>query len=145
MRREERLAFSAQLDEQLACLAAEFEVAVPVAQDVFPVVVLDPNDPARWPQESKLRTHLGSRFYGMSVALEELAQRTVRAGSGVENLNSRLRTWPRARIRPPSRRSVSARPSFTCVSGSRLWWAVPTLRFRVGIWARTPWSCSGSL
>jgi hypothetical protein len=51
------------------------------------------NHPARWPREAALREQLGGRFCAVSVAVAELADRTTRASSVIENLNSRLRNY----------------------------------------------------
>ncbi len=40
-----------------------------------------------------MRQLLGARYHPLSVALAEVQQRTVRASSMVENLNSRLRSY----------------------------------------------------
>jgi len=91
--RDDLLAFAAQLDRDLAALAAEFQLPVATLRDVFNTEALDLEDPARWPREIVLRRQLGSRFFPLSEALTELARLTVRASSIIENLNSRLRTY----------------------------------------------------
>ena len=91
--RDDLLAFAAQLDRDLAVLAAEFQVAVETARAVLNVELLAPDDPSRWRREAALRSQLGSRYYPLSVAVAEVARQTVRASSLVENLNSRLRNY----------------------------------------------------
>jgi hypothetical protein len=91
--RDDLLAFAAQLDQDLAGLAAEFQVSVETARDALNVGLLPPDAPARCPREAALRSRLGGRFFPLSEALRELSRTTVRASSVVENLNSRLRTY----------------------------------------------------
>jgi hypothetical protein len=91
--RDDLLAFAAQLDQDLAVLAAEFHVAVKTARTVLNVEVLSPDDPSRWRHEATLRSQLGSRYFPLSVAMAEVARHAVRASSLVENLNSRLRNY----------------------------------------------------
>lgn len=91
--RDDLLAFASQLDRDLAVLAAEFQVAVETARDVLNVELLPPHDPSRWRREAALRSQLGSRHYWLRGAVAEVARRTVRASSLVENLNSRLRNY----------------------------------------------------
>ena len=91
--RDDLLAFAAQLDQNLAALAAEFQLPIATLREVFNTEALDLEDPARWPREIELRRQLGSRFFPINAALTELARLTVRASSIVENLNSRLRGY----------------------------------------------------
>lgn len=91
--RDDLLAFAAQLDRDLAIVAAEFQVAVETARAVLNVELLPPDNPSRWRRETALRSQLGSRHYSLSVAAAEVARQTVRASSLVENLNSRLRNY----------------------------------------------------
>ena len=91
--RDDLLAFAAQLDQDLAVLATEFQVAVETARAVLNVELLPPDDPSRWPREDALRSQLGSRYFPLCVAMVEVARQTVRASSLVENLNSRLRNY----------------------------------------------------
>jgi hypothetical protein len=87
------LAFAGQLDQDLAALAVEFQLPPTTVREVFNVAVLDKNSPARWPREAALRARLGHRFFQLRVAVAELANRTTRASSVIENLNSRLRNY----------------------------------------------------
>ena len=91
--RDDLLAFAAGLDRDLEVVAAEFQVAVETARDVLNVEQLAAEVPSRWRREAALRSQLGSRYFPLSVAMAELARRTVRASSLVENLNSRLRNY----------------------------------------------------
>ena len=91
--RDDLLAFAAELDRDLAALAAEFQTPVETVRALFDSEVLAPDDPARWPREDRLRSELGSRFFLLSAAVGELARQTIRASSVIENLNSRLRNY----------------------------------------------------
>jgi hypothetical protein len=91
--RDALLAFAKQLDADLGALAAEFQLPVTVVRAVFQVHTLDEKDPRRWPGEAALRSQLRGRFYDLSQAVFDLAHRTVRASSVVENFNSRLRNY----------------------------------------------------
>jgi hypothetical protein len=91
--RDDLLAFAAQLDRDVAIVAAEFHLPVQTARAVLNIQFLPPENPSRWPREAVLRSQLGSRYYPLSVAMLEIARQTVRASSLVENLNSRLRNY----------------------------------------------------
>jgi hypothetical protein len=91
--RDDLLAFAAQLDQDLAVLAAEFQVSVELARAVLNVELLPPDDPSRCQRQAALRSQLGSRYFSFSVAVGEVGRQTVRASSLVENLNSRLRNY----------------------------------------------------
>jgi hypothetical protein len=91
--RDDLLAFAARLDQDLAALALRFQLPVAMLREVFNTEVLDLNHPTRWPREAALRQQLGGRFFEVGLAVEELAEQTVRASSIIENLNSRLRSY----------------------------------------------------
>jgi hypothetical protein len=91
--RDDLLAFATQLDRDLAGLAVEFQLPVATLREVFNLEALDLEAPSRWPREIVLRRQLGRRFFPLSEVLNELARRTVRASSIIENLNSRLRNY----------------------------------------------------
>jgi hypothetical protein len=91
--RDNLLAFAAQLDHDLAALATRFGVAPEVARALFAVQSLPAEHPQRWQDDAPLRRLLGRHYFPLSQALEELRDRTVRASSVVENLNSRLRSY----------------------------------------------------
>jgi hypothetical protein len=91
--RDQLLAFAARLDQDLAELAVQFQLPVAMLRKVFNIEALELDSPARWPREAVLREQLGDRFFGVSAAVAELADRTTRASSVIENLNSRLRGY----------------------------------------------------
>lgn len=91
--RDQLLAFAAQLDQDLAGLAVEFQLSVATLREVFNIEALELDSPARWPREAILREQLGDRFFEVSAVVTELVDRTTRASSVIENLNSRLRGY----------------------------------------------------
>ena len=91
--RDQLLAFALQLDEDLAKLAAEFEVPLAIVRDLLDLQALDKRQPLRWQKEAALREHLRGRFYPLEQAVRDLSKRVVRASSIIENINSRLRNY----------------------------------------------------
>jgi hypothetical protein len=91
--RDQLLAFAAQLDQDLAALAVQFQLPVATLREVCNMEALDLDSPTRWPCEAALRERLGDCFFAVSVLVAELVNRTTRASSVIENLNSRLRGY----------------------------------------------------
>ena len=91
--RDDLLAFAAQLDDDLAALAQEFQVSTATARELLNLQALDERDRRRWQREAALRQQLRHRFHALSEAVADLARRTTRASSVIENLNSRLRNY----------------------------------------------------
>jgi hypothetical protein len=91
--RDQLLAFALQLDEDLAHLAAAFEVPVAVVRDLLDLPTRDPRQPVRWQKEAALRERLRGRFHAIESAVRALAGQVVRASSIIENINSRLRSY----------------------------------------------------
>jgi hypothetical protein len=91
--RDDLLAFAARLDRDLAALAQEFQISAAAARELLNLQALDERDRRRWQRESALRQHLRHRFHAVSEAVADLARRTTRASSVIENLNSRLRNY----------------------------------------------------
>jgi len=91
--RAQLLAFAWQLDEDLAKLAAEFEVPIALIRDLFDLQALDPSRPQRWQNEAVLRERLRGRFHQLEQAVRAVRQQVVRASSIIENINSRLRSY----------------------------------------------------
>jgi chromosome segregation ATPase len=89
----ELLAFAQQLDKDLEALAAQWQVSVATVRQVMQTQQMSERDSRRWQQDAQQRQQLGSRYFGLSEAVAELADRVVRASSLVENLNSRLRSY----------------------------------------------------
>jgi len=92
-RRDDLLAFTAQLDTDLAALAQECAVPVALTREALQVQALSVYDVRRGPRETALRQALGERYHLVSEAVAELSGWVVRASSVVENLNSRLRNY----------------------------------------------------
>lgn len=91
--RDQLLGFADKLDRDLDDLAARFQVPVDTLREVLRLQHLSCANPRRWQREAELRHQLRARFYEIDEAVRELASRTVRASSLVENLNSRLRNY----------------------------------------------------
>jgi hypothetical protein len=91
--RDQILAFAAQLDDDLANLAAEFQVSLTMVRELLDLQTLDKRQPLRWQKEAVLRQQLGHRFYRLEESVRDLADHVVRASSIIENLNSRLRNY----------------------------------------------------
>src|SRR6516164_2183314 len=91
--RDNLLAFAAQLDVDLTELAEPFQVPVDTVRAMLDLSTLDERQPRRWQQEVALRCQLGERFWSLSQAVQDLADKVVRASSIIENLNSRLRSY----------------------------------------------------
>jgi len=91
--RDQLLAFAAQLDRDLANLAAEFQVPVIIVRELLDLQAVDGRQPRRWQKEAALRQQLRHRFYHLEEAVQHLAEHVVRASSVIENINSRLRTY----------------------------------------------------
>lgn len=91
--RDQLLAFAWQLEQDLADLAAEFEVPLATIREVLDLQTLDKRRPLRWQKESALRAQLHGRFYPIEQAVRALSEQVVRASSIIENINSRLRCY----------------------------------------------------
>jgi hypothetical protein len=91
--RDQLVAFAAQLDQDLANLAADFQVPVTLVRELLDLEALDQRQPRRWQKEAALRQQLRHRFYPLQQAVHDLAEHVVRASSVIENINSRLRNY----------------------------------------------------
>jgi hypothetical protein len=91
--RDDLLAFAAQLDGDLARLAAAYQVPVATAYEVLRVAALSIHDARRGQREAALWRTLGGRYHPLREATAALLRGVVRASSVVENLNSRLRSY----------------------------------------------------
>ena len=70
-----------------------WQVSFETLREVLRLQQLSEANPRRWQAEAKLRQQLRDRFHDINEAVREVADRTVRASSLVENLNSRLRNY----------------------------------------------------
>lgn len=91
--RNDLLAFAAELDQQLASLAQDYQVATAEVRELLLLEALPLHLPTRWQREAKLRGRLGHRFFALQQAVHDIADHVVRASSVIENLNSRLRGY----------------------------------------------------
>ena len=91
--RDQLLAFALQLDEDLAKLAAAFEVPIALVRDLLDLQTLDKRQPQRWQKEAALREQLRGRFHSIEQAVRAVREQVVRASSIIENINSRLRSY----------------------------------------------------
>ena len=91
--REDLLAFAGVLEERLADVADRLRVPPHLPQRVCELEGLDPNTPAYWQQDGRLRRQLGRRFQPLQEAVRQVMADTPRASSVIENLNSRLRNY----------------------------------------------------
>lgn len=91
--RDDLLAFAAELDQQLAALAHEYQVAPTLVRELLLLQAIHPNRPEHWQRQAELRRQLGSRFFAVHEAVSAVADQVVRASSVIENLNSRLRSY----------------------------------------------------
>ncbi len=91
--RDELLAFAAELDDHLAALAAKFHVELALVRAVLNHQAGNPNRPEYWQRQAELQRQANGRLHALQEAVANLQQRTVRASSVIENLNSRLRGY----------------------------------------------------
>ena len=91
--REELLAFAVELDDALAALAEDFQVAPALVREVLQHQEGNPQRPEYWQREADLYRRTHGCLHDLQAAVGHLRSRTVRASSVIENLNSRLRTY----------------------------------------------------
>ncbi len=87
--RDTLLAFASELDQSLSAISDEHDVSEAIVRALL--LASEPRTPSDWQAEAVLRKRLGSKFYELHQAVMKVTSNTVRASSGVENLNSRLR------------------------------------------------------
>jgi hypothetical protein len=86
-------AFVEPLENDLQRLAQEWSVPLEQGRAILQLQSWSMHDPRRGPTEAQLRDRWGSRYRGLSQAVEAVRESVVRASSVVENLNSRLRNY----------------------------------------------------
>ena len=91
--RDQLLAFAGILDQKLAALAERFQLPLQAVRDVCLLHRKSPTANAYWERWHQLQTQLSSQFHDVMIAVGEVLQKTPRASSLVENLNSRLRNY----------------------------------------------------
>jgi hypothetical protein len=91
--RDDLLGFVAVMEDQFAVLAERFAVPLSLLQQVCQLEGLDPNGPAYWQADGRLRHKLQAKFSTVQQAVRQVLADTPRASSIIENLNSRLRNY----------------------------------------------------
>jgi hypothetical protein len=91
--RDNLLAFSGVLEERFEEAAQRLGVPAFLAQEVCELQGLDPNHPAYWRKEGRLRHKLQDKFGPLRQTVLQIMDDTPRASSVIENLNSRLRNY----------------------------------------------------
>jgi hypothetical protein len=91
--RDELLEFAVELEQELAAVAAQFQVEPDLLRQLLHQQTANPNQPEYWQREARLHQQAHGRLHELRAAVQALATRTVRGSSMVENLNSRLRNY----------------------------------------------------
>ena len=92
--RDQLLAFAEDIDRQLSGISQKYQVPLEDVRSVFDLGRLDPEDPLYWLKDSALWNRLGIEKYPLvCAAVDYVLDKTVRASSMIENLNSRLRSY----------------------------------------------------
>lgn len=91
--RDQLLAFAGVLDQKLAAIATRFELPLAVVREVCLLHRKHNTSNAYWERWNQIHSRLSSKFYGLMEAVGQALQKTPRASSLVENLNSRLRNY----------------------------------------------------
>lgn len=92
--RDDLLAFAQDLDRELAAVAAAFQVEIALVRDLLHHDEDgNPNRPEYWDREAALHRRSHGRLHELRSAVRHVRDRTVRASSVIENLNSRLRGY----------------------------------------------------
>lgn len=74
-------------------ISQEYKVPLSVVLAMYQLKGLPASSQKRWEKYTLLQTQLGQKFYWVESIIDEMLERTVRANSLVENINSRLRTY----------------------------------------------------
>ena len=91
--RDQLLAFVGVLDEQLADIAASFNVPVHMVHDVCECQGINQKSAAYWQRRAVLYQRLGPALHNIEQAVQQAMTQTPRASSIIENINSRLRNY----------------------------------------------------
>lgn len=87
------LEFVPLMEKRLKHIAKEHETSLENVLEIYRLKGLPSSSNKRWKQRDDLRGFLGSKFYPIEAAVEEVLDKVVRASSLVENINSRLRNY----------------------------------------------------
>jgi hypothetical protein len=91
--RDDMLGFAEQLDRDLATLAQQFQVDIPLLRELLRHRDANPNHPSYWQREAQFHRRTHGRLHELKQAVDNLHRQTVRASSVVENINGRLRSY----------------------------------------------------
>ena len=90
---ENLLEFVPIMERQFIELSKELEVSLSDVLDIYLLKGLPSSSQKYWIKYTELRARLGEKFYKIDNRVSEILNKTVRANSLVENINSRLRTY----------------------------------------------------
>jgi hypothetical protein len=91
--RDNLLEFVPIMESYFDAIAIESEVPLATVLAIYELKGLSSSSQKRWQKHVELQKQLGSKFYWIESLVGEVLQKTVRANSLVENINSRLRTY----------------------------------------------------
>jgi hypothetical protein len=91
--RDQLLAFCGVLEQRLASLAGEYRLPLQMVRAVYDLAGLPQTDERHWQREAELRRKLGGLFEPIQQGVLDIIDKSVRASSIVENLNSILRSY----------------------------------------------------
>lgn len=91
--KDDLLEFVPLMEKRLEHIAKEFETSLRNVLEIYRLKGLPSSSNKRWKRYDDLRGLLGSKFYPIETAVEEVLAKVVRASSLVENINSRLRNY----------------------------------------------------
>jgi hypothetical protein len=91
--KENLLEFVPKLEKKLLEISQELSVPLQDVLNVYHLKGGSSHSQKHWESYVALRNRLGERFYRIELLVEENLQKTVRASSLIENLNSRLRNY----------------------------------------------------
>jgi hypothetical protein len=77
--RNNLLAFAAELDQQLAELAQDYQVSPALVRELLLLDTVPCHSPVHWQRQAELRHKLGSRYFGLHEAVIQITEQTVRA------------------------------------------------------------------
>jgi len=90
---EDLLRFAEDIDIELHQLSERYEVDIYWVHQLFELQSISTKENHYWERIASLYRKIGGRLYELQKAIQDLIERTVRASSIVENINSRLRNY----------------------------------------------------
>jgi hypothetical protein len=91
--RNNLLAFVPLLEKHLWEIADQYKISLKQVEEVHRLAGIPKSCQKHWECYTSLYQRLGSKFYCVKEAVDQMLNNTVRASSVVENLNSRLRNY----------------------------------------------------